>query len=84
MDALFVKVRQRAADGLLKIVAWDEANYDEVLRLAKEGVAHDTEWAGLVSEWRKWEYQVYCHIGDKDNTPQLARHFFFNGGRWGD
>ena len=65
-------------------VAWDEANYDEVLRLAKEGVAHDTEWAGVVSEWRKWEYQVYCHIGDKDNTLQLARYFFFNGSRWGD
>lgn len=65
-------------------MAWDEANYDEVLRLAKEGVTHDTEWAGLVSEWRKWEYQVYCHIGDKDNTLRLARHFFFNGGRWGD
>lgn len=65
-------------------VAWDEANYDEVLRLAKEGVAHNTEWAGLVSEWRKWEYQVYCHIGDKDNTLQLARYFFFNGSRWGD
>lgn len=65
-------------------MAWDEANYGEVLRLAKEGVTHDTEWAGLVSEWRKWEYQVYCHIGDKDNTLRLARHFFFNGGRWGD
>lgn len=65
-------------------MAWDEANYNEVLRLAKEGITHDTEWAGLVSEWRKWEYQVYCHIGDKDNTLRLARHFFFNGGRWGD
>ena len=65
-------------------MAWDEANYDEVLRLAKEGVTHDTEWVGLVSEWHKWEYQVYCHIGDKDNTLRLARHFFFNGGRWGD
>lgn len=65
-------------------MAWDEANYDEVLRLAKEGVTHDTEWVGLVLEWHKWEYQVYCHIGDKDNTLRLARHFFFNGGRWGD
>lgn len=65
-------------------MAWDEANYDEVLRLAKEGVTHDTEWVGLVSEWHKWEYQVYCHIGDKDNTLRLARHFFFNEGRWGD
>ncbi len=65
-------------------MAWKEDNYDEMLRLAKEGVAHDTKWAGLVSEWRKWEYLVYCHIGDKDNTLRLARHFFFNGSRWGD
>lgn len=65
-------------------MAWDEENYDEVLRLAKEGIAHDAECAGLVSDWREWEYQVYNHIGDKDNTLRLARHFFFNGGRWGD
>lgn len=65
-------------------MAWDEADYDEVLRLAKEGIAHDTEWAGLVSDWRKWEYQVYCHIRDKDNTLRLAKHFFFNGSRWRD
>lgn len=65
-------------------MAWDEANYDEVLRLAKEGVTHDAEWVGLVSDWHKWEYQVYCHIGDKNNTLRLAKYFFFNGGRWGD
>ncbi len=65
-------------------MAWDEANYDEVLRLAKEGVSHDAEWAGLVSDWHKWEYLVYCHIGDKDNTLRLTIYFFFNGGRWGD
>lgn len=65
-------------------MAWNEENYDEVLRLAKEGVVHDAEWAGLVSDWRKWEYQVYCHIGDKENSLLIARHFFFNGGRWGD
>lgn len=65
-------------------MAWDEGNYDEVLRLAKEGITHDAEWAGLVSDWHEWEYRVYCHIGDKDNSLQLARHFFFKGGRWGD
>lgn len=65
-------------------MAWDEENYDEVLRLAKEGIAHDAEWAGLVSDWREWEYRVYSHIGDKDNTLQLAKYFFFKGGRGGD
>lgn len=64
-------------------MAWDEENYDEVLRLAKEGVAHDTEWPGLVSDWHEWEYRVYCHMGDKDNMIRLARHFFFQGWQMG-
>lgn len=65
-------------------MAWDEENYDEVLRLAKEGIAHDAECPGLVSDWHEWEYRVYCHLGDKDNMIRLARHFFFKGGRWDD
>lgn len=65
-------------------MAWDKGNYEEVLRLAKDGINHDAEWAGLVSDWRKWEYRVYRKTGDKDNTLQLARHFFFHEGRWGE
>ncbi|MDE5643306.1 MAG: hypothetical protein K2I56_07420, partial [Muribaculaceae bacterium] len=65
-------------------MAWDKANYDEVLRLAGDGVNHDAEYAGLVSDWHKWEYKAYHEIGDKANELQLARHFFFNGGRWGE
>lgn len=65
-------------------MAWDRANYDEVLRLAGDGVNHDTEYAGLVSDWHKWEYKAYHEIGDKANELQLARHFFFKGGRWGE
>lgn len=64
--------------------AWSEANYDEVLRLAKDGVKHDAKYCGLVIDWRKWEYLVYKETGDKANQLQLARYFFFNGGRWGD
>ena len=65
-------------------MAWDKGDYDEVLRLAKDGVNHDAEWAGLVSDWHKWEYKVYRKIEDKDNTLQLARYFFFKEGRWGE
>lgn len=65
-------------------IAWDKADYDEVLRLAGDGVNHDAEYAGLVSDWHKWEYKAYHEIGDKANELQLARHFFFNGGRWGE
>lgn len=65
-------------------MAWNKGDYDEVLRLAKDGVNHDAEWAGLVSDWHKWEYKVYRKIDDKDNTLQLARYFFFKEGRWGE
>lgn len=64
--------------------AWDKQDYDEVLRLAKEGVNQDTACAGLVSDWNKWQYIVYREIGDRANQLQLARHFFFKGGRFGD
>ena len=65
-------------------MAWDKTDYDEVLRLAKDGVNHDADYAGLVSDWHKWEYKVYHEIGDKNNELQLARYFFFGGGRWGE
>ena len=65
-------------------MAWDKANYDEVLRLARDGVNHDAEYAGLVSDWHKWEYKAYHEIGDKVKELQLARHFFFERGIWGE
>lgn len=65
-------------------MAWDDSDYQEVLRLAKDGVNHDAEWAGPVSEWHKWEFRVYRKMGDNDNTIQLARFFFFIGGLWED
>lgn len=64
--------------------AWDKADYDEVIRLSQDGVNQDAEYAGLVSDWYKWQYMVYREIGDKDNELKLARHFFFEGGRWGE
>ncbi|MDE6480968.1 MAG: hypothetical protein K2L45_11955 [Muribaculaceae bacterium] len=65
-------------------LSWDKDDYDEVLRLAKDGVSQDTDYAGLVSDWHKWEYKVYHAIGDRNNELLLARHFFFKGGRWGE
>lgn len=62
-------------------MAWDEGNYDEVLRLAKEGITHDAEFVGLVSEWRKWELKTYRHNNnDTASILQLSRYFFFEGG----
>lgn len=65
-------------------MAWDEENYDEVLRLAKEGVVHDSEMRGLVNDWRKWEFKIYLHNNDKMNILQLARYFFFNESRFSE
>ena len=65
-------------------MAWDKADYDEVLRLTQDGLNQDAEYAGLVSDWYKWQYRVYREIGDKDKELQLARHFFFKGGGWGE
>ena len=65
-------------------LAWNKSDYDEVLRLAKDGVNQDADYAGLVREWHEWEYRVYHAIGDRNNQLQLARYFFFKGGRWGE
>lgn len=62
-------------------MSWDKGDYEEVLRLAKDGVNHDADLPGLIDEWHRWEYRVYCKINDKDHSIQLARYFFFNNGR---
>lgn len=64
-------------------MAWDKGDYEEVLRLATDGVSQDAKYAGLVSDWYKWQYKVYRETGDKDNQLRLAKHFFFKGGRFG-
>lgn len=65
-------------------MAWDKGDYEEVLRLATDGICQDAKYAGLVSGWYKWQYKVYCETGDRDNQLRLAKHFFFKGGGFGD
>ncbi len=62
--------------------AWDKSDYDEVLRLAKDGVIHDAEYAGLLKDWHKWEYKVHRQTKNRQKELELARYFFFNGGGW--
>lgn len=64
--------------------AWDKSDYDEVLRLAQDGVVHDAEHAGLLNDWHKWEYKVYRQTKNRDKELELARYFFFNGSGWGE
>lgn len=65
-------------------MAWNENNYGEVLKLAKDGIKHDSEFIGLVNEWHKWELKTYRHKNDKANTLKLSRYFFFTEGRFGE
>lgn len=58
-------------------LSWDKGDYKEVLRLAKEGVKHDSQLPGLVNDWRKWELKTYQHKNDKANILKLAQYFFF-------
>lgn len=60
--------------------AWNIGDYQEVLRLARDGVQHDANWMGLVSDWRKWELKIYRHKNDKANILKLAQYFFFSMG----
>ncbi len=65
-------------------MAWDEGDYEEVLRLAKDGIMHDSEYIGLVTEWHKWELRTYRHKNDNANTLRLSQYFFFEEGRFGE
>lgn len=58
---------------------WDEGNLDEVLRLAKEGIDHDSQYAGLVSEWKEWEMKVFLNRNEKQEILRMAREFFLSG-----
>ena len=65
-------------------IAWDKGDYKEVLRLAVDGAAYDSDYAGLVNDWRKWELKVYRQIQDCAGSLRLYQYFFFNGGRFGE
>ena len=65
-------------------LSWDKGDYEEVLRLAEEGVKHDSQFIGLVNDWRKWEFKTYRHKNDKANILKLAQYFFFVRGGFGE
>lgn len=65
-------------------MAWDRGDYKEVLRLAVDGATHDSDYAGLVNDWHKWELKVYLQTHDLAGSLRLYQYFFFNGGRFGE
>ena len=65
-------------------MAWDRGDYKEVLRLAVDGATCDSNYAGLVNDWHKWELKVYLQTHDYAGSLRLYQYFFFNGGRFGE
>ena len=65
-------------------MAWDRGDYKEVLRLAVDGATYDSNYAGLVNDWHKWELKVYLQTHDHAGSLRLYQYFFFNGGRFGE
>lgn len=65
-------------------ISWGKGDYEEVLRLAKDGVKHDSQFRGLVNDWHKWELKTYRHKNDKANILKLAQYFFFARGGFGE
>lgn len=63
---------------------WNQGDFDEVLRLAKDGAVHDSERLGLVNDWHKWELKVYRQTCDYEGSLRLSQYFFFNGGRFAE
>lgn len=59
-------------------LTWENEDYEEVFRLASEGVSHDAECAELVKEWRQWEFKACSRNNDKASMLKLSRYFFFN------
>lgn len=59
-------------------IAWEEDNAEEVLHIAKDGIDHDAQYAGLVMEWKKWEMKVYMKKDEVPEILRLAREFFLS------
>ncbi|MCD7937048.1 MAG: hypothetical protein LUG98_09340 [Tannerellaceae bacterium] len=63
--------------------AMQVGDYTKALRLIREGVARDQKEApGLVTTWRKYEWQVYRETGDTENSLRLARWLFLDSSGW--
>lgn len=55
----------------------EEGEYEEVIRLCKEGEELDQEYRGLVSQWKEYRYQAYEGLGDIENQRELALEFIY-------
>jgi len=47
-------------------------NYDEVIRIANDGVKNDSQYNGLVKKWKEWLLMVYIKTQNKDMISKVA------------
>ena len=61
--------------------AMEEKRYDDVRRLAEEGIAQDTgRYAGLVNDWKKWLIHLSKVTGDTTSFITINEELFFGRG----
>ena len=59
--------------------AFDEQDYEEVVRLAQNGEEQDRNKSGLVNQWREYRYKAYKQMGKTDELRELAMSFILSG-----
>lgn len=57
----------------------EEGQAEAALTLAEEGEAKDTEWPGLVHQWKKARYAAYQALNRTEDERALAEELFFAG-----
>lgn len=55
---------------------WQLKEYDEILKIAEDGVKNDQKWERHTNEWLVWKFKVYRLTNDNEKTLALARYFF--------
>ena len=58
--------------------AIQKKNYDYVIKLALEAEEKDREYAGLVSDWKKYRYQACVNLKRIDEQRDIAMYFILN------
>jgi hypothetical protein len=70
----FIKQNLRYS-GFRKIAieaALREQDFEEAVRITKDGEEHDQDKAGLVDQWREYRYKAYSLMGKLDELRELA------------
>jgi len=70
----FPRLRKKAIED-----AFTRGNYEEAVRLTKDGEEHDGDNARLKKQWLEYRYKAYKITGETDRLRELAMSFVFDG-----